>query len=275
MDDLLHRTDKRMRLKGYATRTRKVYMGQLSRFIKWLDGKPLTQTTIEDYLLTLYDMSVSASYVNQAVSALKVLCCETLGWPASRWALPRAKNESRLPVVLSRNEIRLLLTAVTNLKHRALLSVTYSGGLRVGEVVRLRVQDIDSERCQIWIRQGKGRKDRYTLLSRVALKDLRQYYPSERPKTWLFPGREAGRHITERSVRRAFKQAATKARISKKVSVHSMRHSFATHLLENGTDLRIIQELLGHSSSRTTFTLMGLCYNNSRIEGGYPDVVFR
>ena len=130
--------------------------------------------------------------------------------------------------------------------------LTYSGGLRLGEVVRLKVGDIDSDRNLIHIRQAKGRKDRYTLLSKVALEALRAYYRKYQPQTWLFPGAKPGRHLHERSVQKVFDRAQEKAGIRKDVSTHTLRHSFATHLLESGTDLRYIQELLGHKSSKTT-----------------------
>jgi len=128
----------------------------------------------------------------------------------------------------------------------------YSSGLRVGEVVRLKLEDIDSQRMLIHVKQGKGAKDRYTLLSKIALIQLRNYVKEYHPETWLFPGAENKGHLTERTVQRVFENALIKARITKKASVHTLRHSFATHLLESGTDLRYIQELLGHQSSKTT-----------------------
>ncbi len=145
-----------------------------------------------------------------------------------------------------------LLDAVANPKHKTILMLAYSAGLRVGEVVRLKVEDIDSERMLIHVRQGKGRKDRYVMLSRVALEMLRAYWRVERPPKWLFPGARRDRHIHERSIQRVVQRARTKAGIRKRVTVHTLRHSFATHLLESGTDLRVIQELLGHKRSKTT-----------------------
>lgn len=145
-----------------------------------------------------------------------------------------------------------ILDNTTNLKHKAILFLTYSSGLRVGEVVRLKVKDVDSDRMLIHVVQGKGRKDRYTVLSEVALEVLREYARIAKPSIWLFQGQEAGSHITERTVQRIFENVKEKAGIKKKVSVNSLRHSFATHLLEGGIDLRYIQELLGHQSSKTT-----------------------
>lgn len=145
-----------------------------------------------------------------------------------------------------------IIQPVVNLKHRAILFLIYSAGLRVGEVVRLRVSDLDAERGTVHIRQGKGKKDRLTLLSHVAYSLLRTYLEEEQPQVWLFPGQERGSHIRERTVQKVFEQAYRASGVAKPASVHTLRHCFATHLLENGTDLRYIQELLGHQSSRTT-----------------------
>src|SRR5690606_30990759 len=139
-----------------------------------------------------------------------------------------------------------------NLKHRALLFITYASGLRVGEVVRLKPRDLDMERKTLTIRQGKGRKDRYTILSAAAIKEINKYLESERPQFWLFPGQDSRKPLTERSAQKVFEQALSKSGVNKKVTIHSLRHSFATHLLEAGTDIRYIQELLGHQHLKTT-----------------------
>ncbi|HZK34361.1 MAG: tyrosine-type recombinase/integrase [Caldicoprobacterales bacterium] len=166
--------------------------------------------------------------------------------------LERPKKEKKLPEILSKNEISKLLKAVKNLKHKAILYLVYSAGLRVGEVVKLKPTDIDSDRMLIHIIQGKGKKDRYTILSETALSILRQYVKVYKPEHWLFPGQHPDKHLTERSVQKVFDNARIDAKIRKDVSVHNLRHSFATHLLEGGVNLRYIQELLGHSSSKTT-----------------------
>lgn len=155
-------------------------------------------------------------------------------------------------MVLNQNEVFNILNALNNYKHKAVLYLTYSAGLRVSEVVQLMVEDIDSKRMLVHVRQGKGRKDRYTILSREALKILKIYKRKYNPKKWLFYGRDKDKHLSERSVQKIFKKACKKADIKKEVSVHALRHSFATHLLEAGTDLRYIQELLGHKSTNTT-----------------------
>lgn len=164
----------------------------------------------------------------------------------------RPKDEKKLPEVLSQKDILRILSNVSNIKHKAVLFLTYSAGLRVGEVVRLRITDIDSDRMLIHIVQGKGRKDRYSALSQTALEVQKEYVKRYKPEEWLFPGDDENKHITERTVQRVFENIKDKAGIHKKVSVHSLRHSFATHLLEGGVDLRYIQELLGHQSSKTT-----------------------
>ena len=166
--------------------------------------------------------------------------------------LERPKKEKKLPEILSKNEISKLLKAVKNLKHKAILYLVYSAGLRVGEVVKLKPTDIDRDRMLIHIIQGKGKKDRYTILSETALSILRQYVKVYKPEHWLFPGQHPDKHLTERSVQKVFDNARIDAKIRKDVSVHNLRHSFATHLLEGGVNLRYIQELLGHSSSKTT-----------------------
>ncbi|MFZ5966404.1 MAG: tyrosine-type recombinase/integrase [Bacillota bacterium] len=154
--------------------------------------------------------------------------------------------------MLSEKEVQNILNALDNQKHRVLLMLTYSAGLRVGEVVRLRIQDIDSERMLLLISQGKGRKDRYSVLSSKVLAELREYYKNNKPKEFLFEAPDGKSHITERTEQHVFKNACKKAKLHKNVGIHALRHSFATHLLEYGTDLRYIQELLGHSSSKTT-----------------------
>jgi site-specific recombinase XerD len=194
----------------------------------------------------------SHAYVNQALSAIKFLFSHVLNKEKILYEIPRPKKEKKLPNILSQDEVLAILDVISNLKHKAILYLVYSAGLRVGEVVRLKINDIDSQRMLIHIRQGKGRKDRYTVLSEITLNILRNYVKMEKPEDWLFPGGKAGSFLTERAVQKVFHKACLKANISKNVTVHSLRHSFATHLLEGGTDLRYIQELLGHKSSKTT-----------------------
>ena len=186
------------------------------------------------------------------MSAIRFMCESVLGQPTVALNIPRPRKEERLPAVLSQGEVARMLKKARNPKHRALLMLIYSAGLRVSEVVGLRVEDLDMDRGLVRVRRGKGGKDRYTLLARRAVEAVRVYrdaYPTDR---WLFPGECPERHLTTRSVQRVVKNAARAAGIQKHVTTHTLRHSFATHLLEGGTNLRVIQELLGHTSASTT-----------------------
>jgi site-specific recombinase XerD len=242
-------------LRGYAHRSRKVYLHHIRRFLATIDT-PLSSTgatEIRGYLVELaYSDHVSRSYQNQAISSIKFLYNHVLRRPQTITDLPRPRRERRLPVVLSRDEVARLLKAVSNSKHRAALMMAYSGGLRVGEVVRLGVADLDEDRGTVFVKAAKGRKDRYTLLSRRAVETIRSFRGLEGGPEWLFPGGRPGRHIAERTLQHVIIRARSRAAIRKKATVHTLRHSFATHLLEAGTDHRYIQELLGHTSARTT-----------------------
>ena len=244
-----------MKMKGFSRKTQKAYLGHVRRWFSWRGAWQSTQEddAVKHFFLQLIDeRQCSHSYVNQAISALKLFYEEILGKRWSPQKIYRPKKITRLPKVLSEEEVAALINALTNLKHRAIMMLLYSAGLRVGEVVRLKAHDIDSARMLVLIRSGKGDKDRVSVLSEVALEMLRDYYRVYRPQKWLFPRAKVGRHITERTVQKVFVQAKDRAGIHKDATVHSLRHSFATHLLEAGTDLRYIQELLGHQSSKTT-----------------------
>ena len=251
---ILEAMDQELKLRGYSAKTRRAYLGHLARFIRFYGKEPqdLGEAEVRRYVLHLLEERKSHTYVNQCISALKFLYEKVLKRPSPVVNLPRPKKDRKLPEVLSRAEVLRLFEAVSNLKHRALLMMIYSAGLRVGEAVRLRVEDVDSERRLLHVRQGKGRKDRYVMLSEVALESLRDYWRAYRPTKWLFPGQREGCHLHERTVEKILKQACQKAGIRKDISVHTLRHSFATHLLEAGIDLRYIQEMLGHKSSKTT-----------------------
>ncbi|WML34333.1 site-specific tyrosine recombinase/integron integrase [Clostridium sp. OS1-26] len=247
--------DEQLKLKGYSFKTRTTYIKHIKRFSSFIDKDldSITEQDIRRYILFLLDeQNSSHSYANQAISSIKFLCNDTLKQGKIIESIPRPKKENKLPKVLSFEEVKKILGALNNEKHKTILFLVYSAGLRVGEVVRLRSEDIDSKRMLIHVVQGKGKKDRYTLLSEIALNQLRKYYRIFKPEKWLFPGQNKEEFLTERTVERIFEKACFLANINKKASVHTLRHSFATHLLEGGTDLRFIQELLGHSSSKTT-----------------------
>ena len=198
------------------------------------------------------DLVVSYKTFNGHVSAIRFFYKYVLdlGWNAER--IPYQKTGKSLPIVLSREEVLALFDVVTNLKHRTILMVLYSAGLRISEALRLKAPDIDSQRMMIRVHQGKGRKDRYVMLSEKLLQTLRRYWLLDRPEPWLFPGQHASRPLTSSSAQQFFERARKRAGIHKKASPHTLRHSFATHLLERGVNIRVIQRLLGHRSLRST-----------------------
>jgi integrase/recombinase XerD len=246
---------KTLKLKQYSEKTIKTYSSMLRLFIIFNKDKVLDDILDEDireYLLYLVDTKkVSQSYQNQAINAIKFYYEQIVGRPTQTYYLQRPKREIMLPSVLSEEEVKRLLQQIENLKHKAVLSLIYSAGLRIGELINLKINDIDTTRSQIRIIQAKGKKDRVSLLSPSILKMLREYYKEYHPKVWLFEG-QSGCQYSESSIQVIFRRAKELAGIRKKATVHTLRHSFATHLLERGTDLRYIQELLGHQSSRTT-----------------------
>ena len=245
-----------MRLRNYSHKTTKAYKScirSLANHFAPRHPRDLTNEDIRRYLLHLIDeQHLAASTVNQVFNALRFLYVELYNRPFVIGSLPRPRKPMKLPVTLSQQEVLRILNAVGNEKHKVILTLIYSAGLRVGEAVRLKITDIDSQRGLIHVRNAKGMKDRFTLLSEVMLPMLREFYRQYKPKEYLFEGGPGRSHIAERSVQNVFARAVKEAGISKEVSVHSLRHSFATHLLESGTDVRYIQELLGHSSSKTT-----------------------
>jgi integrase/recombinase XerD len=194
----------------------------------------------------------SHSTVSQSINAVKFYFQRVLGRHSVRLEdVERPEKPSRLPQVLSKQEVLRILSVTENLKHRCLLQLLYAGGLRISEVINLRISDVQSGRNLLFIRGGKGKKDRTTLLSQKLLESLRLYYKDYRPKVWLFEGQTGGQYTVE-SIRSVFRASMEKAGVKTKATPHTLRHSFATHLLEQGTDLRYIQTLLGHRSSRTT-----------------------
>lgn len=194
---------------------------------------------------------VSTSSQNQYINAIKFYFEKVLGREKGYYHIERPIQEFKLPKVLTEKEVSAIFNAVHNLKHKAMLLMVYSSGLRAGELINLKITDIDSEQMRVFVRGGKGKKDRVTILSQKALDVLRQYFKKYRPKEYLFEGQHGSKY-SDSSLRRVFISATSTAKISKKVTLHSLRHSFATHLLEKGVDIRYIQVLLGHNSSQTT-----------------------
>jgi integrase/recombinase XerD len=243
-----------LKIRGYSPRTTSAYVAHVRRALAHFgeDPQQWTADDVRSYVVALVARDVSRTYAAQGVSALRFLWKRVLRRHdlENDFAYPR--KQPRLPSVLSRDEVRRLLEAIDNPKHKALILLVYSAGLRVSEVVRLRSADIDHDRAMLHITHGKGDKDRYTLLSRVAFDALSRYRAVAPRSTWLFPGPDPRKPLSVRSVQHVVSAARQRAGIEKRVTVHTLRHSFATHLLESGTDIRHIQELLGHASLRTT-----------------------
>lgn len=239
----------------YSPNTLSVYTDMFEEFMNYYPDKELNDISEEEIVAFLRylvnDRQVSTSYQNQSINSIKFYYERVLGGKRKIYKIERPRKEKFLPEVLSEEEVAAILKSITNLKHRTIIITIYSGGLRISEVINLKIKDIDSKRMQIRVEQAKGKKDRYTLLSNKTLLILRQYFKEYKPKEWLFEGENGGQY-TDSSIYSIFKKAIAAANITKKVSIHSLRHSFATHLLENGTDLRYIQSLLGHSSCKTT-----------------------
>jgi site-specific recombinase XerD len=244
-----------LRIRNYSPKTIDTYICQVARFAKHFDKSPhlLGTEEIREYQVFLVERKkASWAIFNQTVCALRFLYQVTLRRKEVVEHIPYPRPERKLPVVLSPKELGRLFGAVGNLKHRTVLETMYAAGLRISEAVNLRLVDVDSDRMVLRIRQGKGRKDRYAPLSPTLLESLRAYWTAYRPKEWLFPGASEDRPLTTTTVQKACSRARRKAHLSKPVTTHSMRHAFATHNLEAGTDLRTIQHILGHSSLNTT-----------------------
>ncbi len=245
---------KELLARGYSPRTQKAYLRVVTEFARSIRKSPSNATNedVRNFLAHLRkDKGASASTINVAINALKFYLGKVLH-KAFIYEVQRPSKDKKLPVVLSRSEVARILTSLENEKHRALLMLVYSSGLRVSEVVSLRCGDLDRDRMLLMVRGGKGRKDRYTLLSETAMAAVDEYMKTHKPLYWLFPGANPRKHLTTRSAQLVFGKACKKVGITKYVSIHSLRHSFATHLLEAGTDIRYIKELLGHQNIKTT-----------------------
>lgn len=255
MTPLRQRMLEDLQIRHYSPTTIRLYLYAVREFAKYF-GKPpdqLGEEHIRRYQLFLAkEKKVSPSTYIQTVCALRFLYTHTFNRKVAIERIPFPRRERKLPMILSREEVRALLETPRNLRHRTVLAILYGSGLRVSEVARLKVADIDSARNVLWVRSGKGRKDRPALLPPKLSELLRCYWRSRRPKDWLFPGARAGQPISVKAIFTACRNAARAAGIAKSVHPHSLRHAFATHLLETGVDLRTIQILLGHANLETT-----------------------
>jgi site-specific recombinase XerD len=244
----------KLEFKRYSINTARTYISCFEKFINAFPNHELIKINEEDiqqYLNGLARKGVSVSQLNQAINSIKFYYELVLQMPNRFYSIERPFKADRLPKVLSKEEVVSIINATKNIKHRCILGLLYSSGLRRQELLNLRIQDIDSKRMMVTIYQGKGRKDRVTVLSKKVLVDLRVYFREWKPKHYLFES-PTGEMYGKTSTSKILSEAARKAKIGKKVTPHMLRHSFATHLLEAGTDLRYIQTLLGHNSSKTT-----------------------
>jgi integrase/recombinase XerD len=256
MTPLRQRYIEDMQLRGLAPTTQRSYLHYVAEFAKFYKTSPehLDLEAVRQYeLYLLHERKLSPESINTFVSAVQFLYLVTLEMPWGKECFPRVRRPDKLPVVLSAEEVSRFLEHVGCLKHRAALMLCYGAGLRISEAVAVKVSHIDSQRKLIRIEQGKGKKDRYVMLSPRLLAVLRVYYRAARPrKEYLFPSWRTGRHMTSSALGQACRDAAKHSGIPKRITAHTLRHSFATHLLEGGTDSRVIQVLLGHSRIETT-----------------------
>jgi len=256
MSPLRKQMEADMAIRGLAYRTRETYVESVAKLAKFYGRGPdrISEAEVQRYLLHLLEeRRLAHSSCNVVVSALEFFYRTTLKRRETEFCLPRPKVPAKLPQILSREEVAALIEKTTNLKHRALLMATYGGGLRLLEVCHLKLCDIDSHRMTLRVEQGKGAKDRYTLLSPRLLVELRRYWCVYRPQRWLFPSpRDPEQPHSAHTAHRIFHAAKDRAGITKAGGIHALRHAFATHLLEAGVDVHTIQRLMGHGSLSTT-----------------------
>ena len=249
-----------MRMRKLMPKTREAYIRAVRKFTKFLGRSPDTATAedLRRFQLHLIDQGTSPITLNATIVGLNFLFSVTLGRPEAMAKMQSVRVPQKLPVILSKDEVTRLIACVAHIKHQTALSLAYGTGLRVGEVVALKVSDIDSKRMTLRVEQGKGLKDRYAMLSPVLLERLRVWWRVAHAQGkmleggWLFPGLDPLQSLSTRQLNRAIHEAATMAKIDKRVSMHTLRHSFATHLLEQKVDIRVIQVLLGHQRLDTT-----------------------
>lgn len=245
-----------LRSRRYSESTVETYSEALKTFLRFYCDKQVNEITNEDVITFnnkyILENKFSSSFQNQVVNAIKLFYLKIENNQLDIAGVHRPKREKKLPNVLSKEEVKRILNSLSNVKHKAMLSLIYSCGLRRSELLNLKISDIDAKRNLIIIRQAKGKKDRIVPLSPKILELLRSYFMAYKPKEWLFEGHDKNGKYDERSLASVLKHAVGKSKISKPISLHWLRHSYATHLLENGTDLRYIQELLGHRHSTTT-----------------------
>lgn len=279
MTELRRRMDDDMLARGLADRTRESYLWAVTGLARFYHRSPdqISDVEIQAYLVHLLrDRQRSWSTCNIVLNGLRFFYHTTLKRDRTTFTIPAPRHSGKLPVVLSRDEVQRLITAAPNLRQRTMLLTTYAAGLRLTEVLHLQVQDIDSARLTIRVVQGKGGKDRYTVLSAHLLEALRAYWRVARPRSWLFPARgEPLRPLDPSSLQKAYQRAKQRAGITKPGGVHTLRHCFATHLLEAGVDLHTIQRLLGHGHLTTTTRYFQLTRHTQVAPGSPLDLLDR
>lgn len=250
-----------MKLRGFAPNTQEAYVAAVAGLTKYYKESPdkLDTERVQRYLLYLMEeRKLSWNSCNVVAAGLRFFYTETLKWHPTAIFIPPRKTRTQLPEILSRQELERLFVSTTNRKHRVMLMSAYGAGLRVSELVRMKVSDIDSQRMVIRVEQGKGNKDRYTILSQRLLTELRDYWKIYRPPIWLFPSNDQNQHLCRETAQRIYYECKDRAGITKGRGIHMLRHCFATNLLEAGVDLRTIQILMGHSSIRSTTVYLQL-----------------
>jgi site-specific recombinase XerD len=255
MGTLRKQMDGDLVVRGMAVRTREAYLGAVAGLAKHYGRRPdrISEKEVQNYLLHLIEeRKLAWSSCNIVAQGLKFFYRVTCKRTEAQFVIPRARQPQKLPQILSREEVAMLIEKTVNLKHRAILMTAYGAGLRLNEICHLKLTDIDSKRMTIRVEQGKGAKDRYTLLSPRLLAELRRYWIAYRPELWLFTSRERTGPIADGTVHRIYHHAKARARIAKDGGIHSLRHAFATHLLEGGVDVHTIQRLMGHGHISST-----------------------
>jgi integrase/recombinase XerD len=264
-----------MQTRNYSQRSIDTYIHLLRELEEYCKCSidEVTADQVKDFLqYSIKERNLSVSYINQVISAVRILQKDVLGKDWDTIRIKRPRRIKKLPAVLSKEEVKSIIETTRNLKHRTKLAVIYSVGLRISELISLRPSDIDSDRKQIRI-LGKGNKYRYTLLSSNTLDMLRMYWRAYRPVQYLFEGQIKGQPVSRSTIQIVFRKALKKAGINKQATIHSLRHSFATHLLESGVNLKIIQSLLGHSSLRTTSIYLHVTrFDQSSVKSPFDEI---
>lgn len=261
----LFELERELKIRNYSYKTVKAYVGAVRQFEKFAGAHFLypSEDLVKNFLLLKKEQDCSPKTLNVMLAAIKFFCKEVL---RMRLVLniKFAKRAQKIPIVLSREEILDIIRTTYNLKHRLMIALAYGGGLRVSEVANLKVQDLNFQENIIYVRAGKGNKDRITLFSQTLKPDLAEFLYAKNPQNYVFPNRK-GKKLTTRTLQKIFKSALLRANVQQQATFHSLRHSFATHLLENGTDIRFVQELLGHSNIRTTQIYTKVTTNRLRL----------